>query len=132
MPLYFDGARMTYFSAIMPISDGMGLVFSVTSYDGMIFISATSCREQLPDPEFFAQCIRDSFQEYLALADAPPSPRRAAKRPVKRPDETYRRSAAQRVTKKKAAPQKGNASARPPEQRWPDRAVSRVARAAQR
>jgi diacylglycerol O-acyltransferase len=71
IPLYFDGARMTYCSAIMPISDGMGLVFAVTSYDGMVFISLTSCRDQLPDPEFFAQCIRDSFQEYLALADQP-------------------------------------------------------------
>lgn len=85
VPLYFDGSRMTYFSAIMPISDGMGLVFAVTSYDGKIFISPTSCREQLPDPEFFAQCIRDSFQEYLALADSPPKrrkahPRRAAAR----------------------------------------------------
>jgi hypothetical protein len=69
VPLYFDGARMTYFSAIMPIADGMGLVFAVTSYDGMIFISPTSCREQLPDPEFFAQCIRDSFQDLLAVAD---------------------------------------------------------------
>jgi hypothetical protein len=49
----------------------MGLVFSVTSYDGMIFISPTSCREQLPDPEFFAQCIRDSFQELLALTTQP-------------------------------------------------------------
>jgi hypothetical protein len=62
---------MTYFSSIMPIADGMGLVFSVTSYDGMIFISPTSCREQLPDPEFFAQCIRDSFQELLALTTKP-------------------------------------------------------------
>ena len=70
IPLYLDGARMTYFSSIMPIADGMGLVFSVTSYDGMMFISPTSCREQLPDPEFFAQCIRDSFQELLALASA--------------------------------------------------------------
>jgi hypothetical protein len=69
VPLYFDGARMTYFSAIMPIADGMGLVFAVTSYDGMIFISPTSCREALPDPEFFAQCIRDSFQDLLAVAD---------------------------------------------------------------
>jgi WS/DGAT/MGAT family acyltransferase len=71
IPLYLDGARMTYFSSIMPIADGMGLVFAVTSYDGMIFISPTSCREQLPDPEFFAQCIRDSFQEYLAVAGKP-------------------------------------------------------------
>jgi WS/DGAT/MGAT family acyltransferase len=80
IPLYLDGARMTYFSAIMPISDGMGLVFSVTSYDGKIFISPTSCREQIPDPEFFAQCIRDSFQEYLALASRPARKRRNGKR----------------------------------------------------
>ncbi|MGE5336185.1 MAG: wax ester/triacylglycerol synthase family O-acyltransferase [Gemmatimonadota bacterium] len=68
VPLYLCGARMTYFSAIMPISDGMGLVFAVTSYDGKVVISPTSCRELLPDPEAFAQCVRDSFQEYLAAA----------------------------------------------------------------
>jgi len=67
-PLYLAGARMTYFSAIMPINDGLGLVFAVTSYDGRIIVSPTSCREQMPDPEVFAQCLRDSFQEYLALA----------------------------------------------------------------
>jgi hypothetical protein len=80
--LYLNGARMTYFSAIMPISDGMGLVFAVTSYDGKIIISPTSCREQIPDPEFFALCIRESFQEYLELATRPVSRRRG--RAVKR------------------------------------------------
>jgi len=68
VPIYLNGARMTYFSAIMPINDGLGLVFAVTSYDGKIIVSPTSCREQMPDPEVFAQCLRDSFQEYLALA----------------------------------------------------------------
>ena len=79
MPLYLNGARMTYFSAIMPISDGMGLVITVTVYDGRIIISPTSCRELLPDPEAFTQQLRDSFQQYLALARAPrPAPRKAA------------------------------------------------------
>jgi diacylglycerol O-acyltransferase len=91
-PLYLQGARLTYLSAIMPISDGMGLVFSVTSYSDMIVISFTACYEQLPDPEVFAQCLRDSFQEYLALvrpaARRKPRPaaakasRRARRRPV--------------------------------------------------
>jgi hypothetical protein len=54
----------------------MGLVFAVTSYDGRVIISPTSCREQVPDPDFFALCIRESFQEYLALADRA-APRRA-------------------------------------------------------
>jgi hypothetical protein len=79
VPLYLHGARLTYVSAIMPISDGMGLVFSVTSYSDMIVVSFTACYEQLPDPEVFAQCLRDSFQEYLALV-RPPSRRKP--RPV--------------------------------------------------
>jgi WS/DGAT/MGAT family acyltransferase len=96
IPLYLDGARMTYFSAIMPIYDGMGLVIAVTSYDGRIIISPTSCREQMPDPEFFAQCIRDSFQEYLGLA-APPEKRAAresAARPARGKPGTRRRRSA--------------------------------------
>jgi WS/DGAT/MGAT family acyltransferase len=80
VPLYLCGARMSYFSAIMPISDGMGLVFAVTSYDGRIVISPTSCRELMPDPAAFAQCVRDSFQEYLAATVAAPPPKRARRR----------------------------------------------------
>lgn len=68
VPLYLNGARMTYFSSIMPITDGMGLVFAVTSHEGRVVISPTSCRELMPDPEFFALCIREVFQEYLDLA----------------------------------------------------------------
>jgi hypothetical protein len=83
-PQYLCGARMTYFSAVMPIADGMGLVFAVTSYDGRIVISPTACRELMPDPEAFAQCIRDSFQESLAAA-RPPRPRR---KPDVRPPKT--------------------------------------------
>ena len=83
-PLYLLGARLTYLSAIMPISDGMGLVFSVTGYNDTIVISFTSCYEQLPDPEVLAQCLRDSFQEYLALAQhlAPTKPPAVAKKRV--------------------------------------------------
>jgi WS/DGAT/MGAT family acyltransferase len=67
-PLFLDGARMTYFSAIMPINDGLGLAFAVTSYDGKVIVSPTSCREQMPDPERFAQCLRECFQDYVSRA----------------------------------------------------------------
>ena len=73
VPLYLCGARMTYFSAIMPITDGNGLAFAVTSYDGRVMISPTSCRELMPDPELFAHCVRDAFQELLALATNNPA-----------------------------------------------------------
>ncbi|MDH4165224.1 MAG: wax ester/triacylglycerol synthase family O-acyltransferase [Gammaproteobacteria bacterium] len=101
IPLYLDGARMTYFSAIMPIADGMGLVFSVTSYDGMIFISPTSCREQLPDPEFFAQCIRDSFQELLALTRKPKKAKK--KKVVVSKAASQRKSVAKKTARRRAA-----------------------------
>ena len=76
VPLYLQGARLSYLSAIMPVADGMGLVFSVTSYNAMVIVSFTGCYEQLPDPEVLAQCLRDSFQEYLALLK--PSQRKAS------------------------------------------------------
>ncbi len=72
-PQYLCGARMSYFSAILPITDGLGLAFAVTRYDGRVVISPTSCRELMPDPEVFAQCLRDSFQDYLALAQQGPA-----------------------------------------------------------
>ena len=71
-PVFLHGARMTYCSAILPIADGMGLVFAVTDYGGRIVVSPTSCRELIPDPQAFTQCLRDSFQEYLALARGVP------------------------------------------------------------
>jgi len=67
-PMYLCGARLSYFSAILPIHDGLGLAFAVTRFDGRVVISPTSCRELMPDPEVFAQCLRDCFQDYLALA----------------------------------------------------------------
>ena len=72
-PLFLCGARLSYFSAILPISDGLGLSFAITRHDGRLVISPTSCRELMPDPEAFALCLRDSFQQYLALAMTKPA-----------------------------------------------------------
>lgn len=74
-PLYLLGARLAYFSAVAPIADGLGLTLAVTTYDGRILISPTACREQLPDPEFLARCIRESFEEYHALSAKRRAPR---------------------------------------------------------
>jgi len=71
-PVYLHGAHMTYFSALLPIQDGRGLVFAVSRYDARIVVSPTACRELMPDPEAFTQGVRDCFQDLLArAADAP-------------------------------------------------------------
>ncbi len=64
---YLCGARMTYFSAMLPVQDGNALTLSISRCGGRWIVAPTACRELLPDPEVFAQCLRDSFQEYLAL-----------------------------------------------------------------
>jgi WS/DGAT/MGAT family acyltransferase len=82
--LFLQGSRMTYFSAMTPVADGLGLTIAVTSYEGKILVSPTACREQLPDPEFFAQCLRDEFEAYLSLTvrRGRPQSRRARRRRV--------------------------------------------------
>jgi diacylglycerol O-acyltransferase / wax synthase len=68
VPLYCAGARMVAQFGLGPVFDGMGLIFPVVSYCGAITISATACREMLPDPEFFAACIQRSYDELQAAA----------------------------------------------------------------
>jgi diacylglycerol O-acyltransferase / wax synthase len=116
VPLYLNGARMTYFSAILPVSDGMGLAFAVTSYDGRIVISPTSCRELMPDPLEFTQCVRDSFQDLLALARKAPRPSNAvAKKAV----------AAKRRAARPAARRASSAGTPPPTPRVARKASTR-------
>jgi WS/DGAT/MGAT family acyltransferase len=71
VPLYMAGARLVSFSPISIAIDGLGLNVTAFSYDGVMWVCAVACREMLPDPAFFADCLRRSFQ---ALADAAPAP----------------------------------------------------------
>jgi WS/DGAT/MGAT family acyltransferase len=65
IPLYFTGARMVAnFGLGLPL-DGMGLFHAILSYNGTITIAITGCREQLPDPGFYAECLQRSFDELL-------------------------------------------------------------------
>jgi diacylglycerol O-acyltransferase len=68
IPLYFTGARMVAtFGLGLPMS-GLGLFHTVLSYNGAITVSITGCRDQLPDPEFYAECLEESFKELRAAA----------------------------------------------------------------
>lgn len=63
VPLYMSGARLVRSYGTGPCLDNMGLFHPVTSYDGMIAISFQSCREMMPDPEFYEDCLRAAFDE---------------------------------------------------------------------
>jgi WS/DGAT/MGAT family acyltransferase len=67
-PLYFAGALMTISTGCTPLANGAGLAHSVNSYVGDFGINITACRELLPDIEFYAECIQESFADLLEAA----------------------------------------------------------------
>ena len=76
-PLYFAGAKLVTMIGMGPIGDGLGLMHPVTSYVNELVIAVTSCREMLPDPAVYAQCLQDSHDELAdATATRTSSPRR--------------------------------------------------------
>lgn len=63
VPIYSAGARLESMMGLICLTDGMGLGHTVQSYVEEATIAFTACRDLMPDPEFYAQCIRDSFEE---------------------------------------------------------------------
>jgi hypothetical protein len=68
VPVYMNGARLVTQMGLGPLADRMGLFIAVTSHNGGISFSATSCRRTMPDVDFFMQCMRESFHELQAAA----------------------------------------------------------------
>jgi len=71
IPLYFSGAKMVALYGMGPIMDGMGIIHPVFSYAGRISIAVTADREQMPDPERYAECLQASFDELQEAALRP-------------------------------------------------------------
>jgi len=72
IPLYSMGARMTNSLGMGPLTQGMGLIMPITSYCGEITVGFTSCRDMVPDPDFFKACIDASYDEFAAAANVEP------------------------------------------------------------
>ncbi len=100
-PLYLLGAELKHFAGIGPVTDGLGLMFIIASYNGSLSIFPTACRSIVPDPEFLAECLRDSVSEMQkAIATArsrttrrkatAPAVRKKARKKKARPKRTAR------------------------------------------
>jgi hypothetical protein len=74
VPLYMNGARLVTQYGLGPVFDGMGIIHPVFSYCGRITISFTSDRGIMPDPEVYADCLQESFEELRAAALKKPIP----------------------------------------------------------
>ena len=70
VPLYFAGAHLVTFFGGAGVADGMGLLHGVSSYCGQLILSVVSCRDIMPDPGHYADCLAASFTEYAEAARA--------------------------------------------------------------
>ena len=59
--MYMAGARAVAMYGFGMVHDNMGLMNVVNSYCGKIALSIASCREMMPDPAFYAQCLQRSY-----------------------------------------------------------------------
>lgn len=73
VPLYLAGARLLANMGMAPIGEGLGLIVTVFSYNGLISISPMSCPQIMPDIDLFTRYLGEAAQE-LATAVHPPPP----------------------------------------------------------
>lgn len=68
VPLYMTGAKLVRCCGAGPLVGNMGTIHIIGSYCGEISLNITGCRDLLPDPAFYTQCMEDAFNEYLQAA----------------------------------------------------------------
>ncbi|MFK8051377.1 MAG: wax ester/triacylglycerol synthase family O-acyltransferase [Woeseiaceae bacterium] len=113
LPLFSMGSQMVANFGIGPVVHGVGLFQPVLSYNNMITISAVSCREMMPDPAFYCDCLQASFDELKNLTIGEGAAERAAadaakadaEKPAADASET-KKPAKKKVAKKKATKKK--------------------------
>jgi WS/DGAT/MGAT family acyltransferase len=103
VPMFMAGAQLIAFAPVSIAINGLGLNVTGFSYHGTMWICAVACRDMMPDPGFFAECLRAAFQDLVAAtsalsAGAAPLDEKV---PTKRPD-VARRPARKKVTRKSA------------------------------
>jgi hypothetical protein len=124
IPLYLAGARLQSFLPVSAILSGLGLNVTGFSYNGTLWVCAVCCRKAMPDPAFFAECLKESFNDLVAAAAdlAPAAKESAAAIPGRRPTRT--RAAAKEKAATPATPEPAAAAAKPKRRRTVARPVA--------
>jgi WS/DGAT/MGAT family acyltransferase len=128
--LYFCGAELVESLSFGPLLPNVGLfhivLSSVQNKKGIISVSFTACRDMMPDPAFYSECLQESFDELRDAAlkkgrsnnakakktanSKAPASKRKASNPTKRKAAATKIKAKPR-TKTKAKPKSADSSA---------------------
>ena len=99
IPIYSAGAKMQSMMGLLCLTDGLGLGHVVQSYTDEATIAFTADREMMPDPEFYVECIRASYEELRDAAKNPAPKKADVKKPAAR-----KRAPAKKATATRKAP----------------------------
>ena len=100
VPIYLAGAKAVKFQCLGLLQHGHGLFHIVTSYCDTFSISFLSCRDQMPDPQFYAECMELSFAELKAASNELRREQESQEKPAKE----EKKPAAKTTRAKKSAP----------------------------
>ena len=87
-PFYFAGARLLKVMGTAPPFDQWGVFHTVVSFDGEVSVAFTACRDVVPDPDFYSECIEASFDELKRATLGRPAARKKAKRTTRKGAQT--------------------------------------------
>lgn len=109
VPIYSAGARLESMMGLLCLTDGLGLGHVVQSYVKEATIAFTADRKLMPDPEFYADCIEESFAQLRDAArkasTAPAAKPKAPPKPKPKPEAKRKTAASTKpLAKTKAAP----------------------------
>lgn len=106
VPIYSAGAKLVSMQGLICLLDGMGLGHVVQSYVNEATITFTADRDIMPDPEFYADCLQESFEEMAEAAGldlSPPEPASAAKQSAPKKATTSKKRTTAKKRKSSAA-----------------------------
>lgn len=96
VPIYSTGAKMVHMSGLLCLADGVALGHVVQSYVDQATIQFIACRKVMPDPEFYTECLRESYDEMKAAFEA--ASQKAKEKPAKAPAKARKSSGSKRKT----------------------------------
>jgi WS/DGAT/MGAT family acyltransferase len=100
-PLYLAGAKLVKVLATAPPFDQWGIFHTAMSFDDKMCIGFTACREMMPDPEFYSECIETSFDD---LKKSVLGKRPAAKKKVRKKKAKSQKAAVPKAKKAGSIP----------------------------
>jgi WS/DGAT/MGAT family acyltransferase len=108
--LYCAGARMVQYHGLGLLTPGVGLFHTIFTQSHRVNLSVLGDREIMPDPDFYMQCVRESWDELYQAASR--IGKTAAKKPARKKAPAKKAPAKKAAAKKAAAKKTAAAKAK--------------------